>query len=48
MTGYSSKKSGYCGHAAAACTFAREEKILDTAIGVVSIVLSLEILVTCT
>ena len=43
MTASSTKKSGYCGRCAAACTFARNEKILDTALGVVSIVCSLEI-----
>ena len=43
MTASSFKKSGYCGYTAAACTFARNEKILDTALGVVSIVVSLEI-----
>ena len=44
MTAYSTMKSGYCGMSAAACTSARCEKILDTAIRAVSIVLSLEIL----
>ena len=41
-------KSGYCGACAAAYTSARNEKILDTALGVVSIVISLEIPVLCT
>ena len=44
MTVSAFKKSGYCGCSAAACTFAPNEKIMDTAMGVVSIVLSLEIL----
>ena len=48
MTACSTTKSGYCGYTAAACTFARNEKILDTALGVVSIVISLEIPVLCT
>ena len=43
MTAYSTMKSGYCGYTAAACTSAHYEKILDTAINAVSIVLSLEI-----
>ena len=42
MTAFSTKKSGYCGYTAAACTSAHNEKILDTALGVVSIVISLE------
>ena len=45
MTASSSKKSGYCGYAAAACAFASNHKILDTALGVVSIVNFLDILV---
>ena len=48
MAAFSFKKSGYCGETAAACTSARNEKILDTALGVVSIVISLENLVLCT
>ena len=48
MTGFSTKKSGYCGGTAAACTFARYEEILDTALGVVSSVISLEIPVVST
>ena len=48
MTVFSTKKSGYCGGAAAACTFAHNMEILDTALGVVSIVISLEIPVLCT
>ena len=43
MTAYSTTKSGYCGYTAAACTFAPNEKIMDTALGVVSIAISLEI-----
>lgn len=44
----SSKKSGYCGCTAAACTSAPQEIILDTALGVVSSVISLEIPVVST
>ena len=43
MAARSTTKNGYCGFAAAAYTFARNEKILDTAQGVVSIVVSVEI-----
>lgn len=43
MTAYYTSKSGYCGTAAAAYTFAHNSKILDTALGVVSIVISCEI-----
>ncbi len=48
MTAYSTTKSGYCGYTAAACTFAPNEKILDTTLGVVSLVVSLEIPVLST
>lgn len=48
MLAYTTTKSGYCGFCAAADTSARNEKILDTALGVVSIVISLEIPVLCT
>ena len=48
MTAFSSKKSGYCGYTAAVCTFAPDAQILDTALGVVSIVLSPENLGICT
>ena len=43
MTVSSSKKSGYCGSFAAACTCAPNGMILDTALGVVSIAISSEI-----
>jgi len=43
MTAYSTVKSGYCGYTAAVCTSARCENTLDTALGAVSISLSLEI-----
>ena len=43
MAASSFKKSGFCGYTAAACTFAPNEKIMDTALGVVSIAISLEI-----
>ena len=43
MTAYYTSKSGYCGTAAAAYTAAHNSKILDTALGVVSIVISCEI-----
>ena len=42
MTAFSSKKSGFCGFSAAACTFALCENSMDTALGVVSIPISLE------
>ena len=47
MTAFSFRKSGYCGNTAAACTSAPNDKILDTALGVVSIAVSLEIPVLC-
>lgn len=47
MAASSFKKSGYCGFAAAACAFAPDENIMDTALGVVSIAVSLEIPVLC-
>ena len=43
MAAYSTTKTSYCGFAAAAYTYARNEKILDTARGVVSIVVPVEI-----
>ena len=43
MTASSTKKSGYCGFSAAACTAARNKENMDTALGVVSIAISLEI-----
>lgn len=48
MTAFSTSKSGYCGSAAAAYTSAHNYEILDTALGAVSIVISLEISVLCT
>ena len=44
----STKKSGYCGYTAAACTCTHNYDILDTARRVVSVVISLEIPVLCT
>lgn len=44
MAAFSTKKSGYCAFAAAACTSAQNTKILDTAMGAVSIVRFLGIL----
>ena len=48
MTAFATSKFGYCGTAAAAYTSAHNSKILDTALGGVSIVISLEIPVLCT
>ena len=48
MTASSTKKSGYCGYTAAAYTSAHNLVIQDTALGAVSIVISLEIPVLCT
>jgi hypothetical protein len=47
MAASSFKKSGFCSYTAAACTFAPNEKIMDTALGVVSIDVYLEIPVIC-
>ena len=47
MTASSTKKSGYCGFSAAACTAARNKENMDTALGVVSIDVYLEIPVIC-
>ena len=47
MTASACKKSGYCGFAAAACACMPDENIMDTALGVVSIAVSLEIPVLC-
>ena len=43
MTAFSTKKSGYCGYTAAACTGAPYKENMDTALGVVSIAISREI-----
>lgn len=48
MTAYSTTKTGYCGFAAAAYTAAHNSQILDTARGVVSIVVLFEIPLVCT